>query len=268
MTAYLKSLGMTEAVLSLFRGVGAVAGVAATFTYPLLHRRIGALVTLGHDSKRKTAAGHEGRACSIPMQHVRGGISALADRASHRSRAFLRQTSHVCRCKLGLQWSACTPATGGLRAGLLGVWGQAACLWIAIAPSLAPKLGVSLPASLVRIPAYNMDILCTSEHMDGRMDGQLCRAMPCEGYILYCVARSTSATLPAGSVCSIFTTLTAASADHACAGVGCRAQSLGPVDLRPRCQSDVAGASKLMCLIGFNICPSSSDTFTLLAWYW
>lgn len=42
MTAYLKSLGMSEAVLSLFRGLGAVAGVAATFTYPLLHRKLGA----------------------------------------------------------------------------------------------------------------------------------------------------------------------------------------------------------------------------------
>lgn len=43
MTAYLKSLGMSEAVLSLFRGLGAVTGVAATFTYPLLHSKLGAL---------------------------------------------------------------------------------------------------------------------------------------------------------------------------------------------------------------------------------
>jgi Ferroportin1 (FPN1) len=45
MTAYLKSLGMSEAVLSLFRGLGAVAGVAATFTYPLLHSKLGAPAT-------------------------------------------------------------------------------------------------------------------------------------------------------------------------------------------------------------------------------
>ena len=44
MTAYLKSLGMTEAVLSLFRGVGAFSGVAATFTYPLLHAALGACI--------------------------------------------------------------------------------------------------------------------------------------------------------------------------------------------------------------------------------
>jgi Ferroportin1 (FPN1) len=42
MTAYLKWLGMSEAVLSLFRGLGAVAGVAATFSYPLLHNKTGA----------------------------------------------------------------------------------------------------------------------------------------------------------------------------------------------------------------------------------
>lgn len=42
MTAYLKSLGMTEALLSVFRGFGAVSGVAATFTYPILHRQLGA----------------------------------------------------------------------------------------------------------------------------------------------------------------------------------------------------------------------------------
>ena len=41
MTAYLKSLGMTEAVLSVYRGVGAAAGVAATFTFPSLAGRIG-----------------------------------------------------------------------------------------------------------------------------------------------------------------------------------------------------------------------------------
>jgi hypothetical protein len=40
-------------------------------------------------------------------------------------------------------------ATGGLRAGMLGIWGQAACLLVAIGPSVASKLGASLPASLV-----------------------------------------------------------------------------------------------------------------------
>lgn len=78
MTAYLKSLGMTEAVLSLFRGVGAASGVAATITYPVLHRRL-----------------------------------------------------------------------GGERAGTLGIWAQAGCLWVSIAPSLATKTGAALPAPLV-----------------------------------------------------------------------------------------------------------------------
>lgn len=40
---------------------------------------------------------------------------------------------------------------GGLRCGLLGIWAQAACLSAAIVPSLAAKLGASLPAPLVRI---------------------------------------------------------------------------------------------------------------------
>ena len=43
MTAYLKAYGMTEAVLSLFRGAGAAAGVAATLTFPMLHGRLGQL---------------------------------------------------------------------------------------------------------------------------------------------------------------------------------------------------------------------------------
>lgn len=41
MTAFLKSEGMTEAVLSVFRGIGAAAGVAATFTFPLMASSIG-----------------------------------------------------------------------------------------------------------------------------------------------------------------------------------------------------------------------------------
>lgn len=41
MTAFLKAGGMTEVVLSLFRGLGAASGVAATFTFPVLHRSLG-----------------------------------------------------------------------------------------------------------------------------------------------------------------------------------------------------------------------------------
>lgn len=41
MTAYLRWLGVAEAELSLWRGAGAVAGVAATFAYPRLHRAAG-----------------------------------------------------------------------------------------------------------------------------------------------------------------------------------------------------------------------------------
>lgn len=41
MTAYLRWLGVAEAELSLWRGAGALAGVAATFAYPRLHRAAG-----------------------------------------------------------------------------------------------------------------------------------------------------------------------------------------------------------------------------------
>ncbi len=41
MTAFLKAGDMTEVVLSLFRGLGAASGVAATFTFPVLHRSLG-----------------------------------------------------------------------------------------------------------------------------------------------------------------------------------------------------------------------------------
>ncbi|KAK9815567.1 hypothetical protein WJX72_006024 [[Myrmecia] bisecta] len=41
MTAYLKWGSMTEAELSLWRGAGALSGIAATFTFPLLRSRAG-----------------------------------------------------------------------------------------------------------------------------------------------------------------------------------------------------------------------------------
>ncbi|KAK9813728.1 hypothetical protein WJX73_005513 [Symbiochloris irregularis] len=41
MTAYLNWRGMSEAKLSIFRGLGAVTGVASTFSFPWLHSRIG-----------------------------------------------------------------------------------------------------------------------------------------------------------------------------------------------------------------------------------
>ena len=45
---------------------------------------------------------------------------------------------------------------GDLRAGVLGIWGQAACLWFAIGPSFAAKLGANLPATLVRHLSQSM----------------------------------------------------------------------------------------------------------------
>ena len=41
MTAYLKWQGMTEAVLSLYRGAGAVSGLLATVTFPPIHKVAG-----------------------------------------------------------------------------------------------------------------------------------------------------------------------------------------------------------------------------------
>ena len=41
MTAYLKWHGMSEATLSLARGLGAASGIAATFVFPVLHSRTG-----------------------------------------------------------------------------------------------------------------------------------------------------------------------------------------------------------------------------------
>lgn len=43
MTAFLKAEGMSEVVLSLFRGLGAASGVAATFSFPALQRHLGAV---------------------------------------------------------------------------------------------------------------------------------------------------------------------------------------------------------------------------------
>lgn len=41
MTAYLKWQGMTEAVLSVYRGAGAVSGLLATVAFPTFHRVAG-----------------------------------------------------------------------------------------------------------------------------------------------------------------------------------------------------------------------------------
>lgn len=41
-TAYLKWRGMSEAELSIFRGLGALAGVSVTFLFPRIYPRLGA----------------------------------------------------------------------------------------------------------------------------------------------------------------------------------------------------------------------------------
>ncbi len=45
MTAYMKWRGLPETVLSLYRGAGAVSGIASTFVFPMLKERIGACLS-------------------------------------------------------------------------------------------------------------------------------------------------------------------------------------------------------------------------------
>ncbi|KAI3430443.1 hypothetical protein D9Q98_005038 [Chlorella vulgaris] len=45
MTAYLKTLGLPEADLAVWRGLGAASGILATLTFPPLHRRLGLVAT-------------------------------------------------------------------------------------------------------------------------------------------------------------------------------------------------------------------------------
>jgi hypothetical protein len=42
MTAYMKWRGLPETVLSLYRGAGALSGIASTFTFPKLQEKLGA----------------------------------------------------------------------------------------------------------------------------------------------------------------------------------------------------------------------------------
>jgi hypothetical protein len=42
MTSYLKWRGLSETLLSLYRGGGALAGIASTLVFPALQRRLGA----------------------------------------------------------------------------------------------------------------------------------------------------------------------------------------------------------------------------------
>jgi len=41
MTSYLKWCGLTEAEVSIYRGVGAITGLMATFVYPTLRKQMG-----------------------------------------------------------------------------------------------------------------------------------------------------------------------------------------------------------------------------------
>ena len=47
MTAYLKSIGMTEVALSVMRAGGAISGVSATVIHPIAHKRVRSLPRLG-----------------------------------------------------------------------------------------------------------------------------------------------------------------------------------------------------------------------------
>ena len=41
MTSYLKWCGLTEAEVSIYRGIGAITGLLATFVYPTLRKQMG-----------------------------------------------------------------------------------------------------------------------------------------------------------------------------------------------------------------------------------
>lgn len=45
MTAYMKWRGLPETVLSLYRGAGALSGIASTFIFPKLQENLGAHLT-------------------------------------------------------------------------------------------------------------------------------------------------------------------------------------------------------------------------------
>jgi iron-regulated transporter 1 len=45
MTAYLKYSGLKEAELSIYRGFGALSGIAATLVFPTLHKKYGLIIT-------------------------------------------------------------------------------------------------------------------------------------------------------------------------------------------------------------------------------
>lgn len=41
MTSYLKYCGLTEAEVSVYRGIGSITGLLATLVYPALRKRMG-----------------------------------------------------------------------------------------------------------------------------------------------------------------------------------------------------------------------------------
>lgn len=166
MTAYLKSLGMTEAVLSLFRGVGAASGVAATFTYPVLHRKLGEVLGYhtamffgfcwaSHLAWQRCSATLCCTGCLVFRSPCHNCMRcAQMHNPAPLPRSLQGQYMLVEQLRAGRSWTQLLlnghlNFAGGLRAGTLGIWAQAGCLWLSIAPSLAAKLGGNLPAPLV-----------------------------------------------------------------------------------------------------------------------
>lgn len=107
MTAFLKAEGMTEAVLSVFRGVGAAAGVAATFSFPLMASSIGE-----HHSLYPCCARSTEDDCSIEDE-----CSTEDDCVLHTGDLDTRHILGVCHCVLESREQA--PSLSPLSYGLM-----------------------------------------------------------------------------------------------------------------------------------------------------
>jgi Ferroportin1 (FPN1) len=70
MTAYLKWRGMSEAELSIYRGLGAIAGLSATVAFPSLRRKAGAILLHCYLSNVEAGSLSSKELCWMPRNRV------------------------------------------------------------------------------------------------------------------------------------------------------------------------------------------------------
>lgn len=112
MTAYLKWKGMTEATLSVFRGLGALSGLSSTFVFPQMHKWSGG--------------------CPARCFVMRYLIDLVLSHEGNSQPHTLLVSRYWQRAPL----DRLPDAAGLLKTGMRGIWLQFLCLAGAVVPAV------------------------------------------------------------------------------------------------------------------------------------